>query len=732
VAVSSKSKPGERSVENNSPHQIYSDPALVSSYSDTLQYLLASIANRHLSIESNYSKEEHPLHYLYISQIEGEIEKSSLSSESKSTKNINLALSRLMDIEGGGTSKLGYVYPILTEAFNRIQTNIALISPQTGKSASIKPFREICSAFNQTILDKLFAGQIPRATFEEEVEDLKDLLLYPDQESGVLTYNPTAISFENEFSLLFRDVFMPYDALPIKDFYADVIKYGVTNGKLIQVSPDYHILNTEFAFDKTGKLTDSPLIFKHFQKILISLHIIVVQELQKIAQELKLMNIDALIADYKSRFSDSIENIPETEKERILAILNITEKFPMDSTLPDESKPLIIKFKEGGKILSTIVKSITKLRMEAREKFLKTSVQNFAQRIAEGSKTKKILQVVRLNKLHELEGLENESLAKDLERMIVNYINSNLGCVDETQDGNKVYQVVDPMYFSAVLNHHCELKNTGATGAKQYKYCKIIEEQLISGILSSKLDEGIPPKELTKIQKSIADFNEKLRQEKLLEEKRANFNSRVAYISGVFIFLFLFSIYQISKSIIIGLLTIPISVGAAYALGKYYRKNKGESSIEEEDPSEKWTPRRQNGSIDPYYRSVESILFPTSYSNIKDRIYTHKRLRKVLTDNIKSIKLKASKLYTNQTDDKIITNIESGVFEECKILKIPAEKIPKNEPKLYIFSKKDISTPLIKNKITEYFKKLSEKVNPPDAKIRKYYIYIIESLNKLK
>jgi hypothetical protein len=146
-------------------------------------------------------------------------------------------------------------------------------------------------------------------------------------------------------------------------------------------------------------------------------------------------------------------------------------------------------------------------------------------------------------------------------------------------------------------------------------------------------------KRITKIKKSIADFNEKLRQEKLLEEKRANFNSRVAYLSGIFIFLFLFSVYQISKSIFIGLLTIPISVGAGYALGKYYRKNKGESSIEEEDPSEKWKPRRQNGSMDPYYKSVESILFPTSYSNIKDRIYTHKRLRKVLTDNIKSIKL---------------------------------------------------------------------------------------------
>jgi len=732
VAVSSKSKPGERSVENNSPHQIYFDPALVSSYSDTLQYLLASIANRHLSIESNYSKEEHPLHYLYITQIEGEIEKSSLPSESKKTKNINQALNHLLDIEGEGTSKFGYVYPILTEAFDRIQINIALISPQTSKSVSTIPFREICSTFNHTILDKVFDRQISRLTFEDEVEDLKDLIMYPDQETKILTYNPTAISFENEFSLLFRDAFMPYDALPIEDFYEDVIKYGVTNGKLIEVSPDYHILNTEFAFDKTGKLTDSPVIFKHFQKILSSLHFIVVQEIQKIALKMKLMNIDALISDYKSRFSDTIENIPELEKDRILTILNIIEKFPIDNTIPDESKSLIFKFKEGGKILSTIVRTITKLRMEAREKFLKTSLQNFAQRIADGSKTKKILQVVRLNKLNELEVLENESLAKELERMIVNYINSSLGCIDESQEGNKVYQVVDPMYFSAVLNHHCELKSTGATGAKQYKYCKLIEEHLQSGILSAKVDEGIPPKELTKIKKSIADFNEKLRQEKLLEEKRANFNSRVAYLSGIFIFLFLFSVYQISKSIFIGLLTIPISVGAGYALGKYYRKNKGESSIEEEDPSEKWKPRRQNGSMDPYYKSVESILFPTSYSNIKDRIYTHKRLRKVLTDNIKSIKLKDSKLYINQTDDKIVVNIENGVFEECRILKIPTDKIPKNEPKLYIFSKKDISTPLVKNKITEYFKKLSEKINPPDVKIQKYYLYVIESLNKQK
>ena len=48
------------------------------------------------------------------------------------------------------------------------------------------------------------------------------------------------------------------------------------------------------------------------------------------------------------------------------------------------------------------------------------------------------------------------------------------------------------------------------------------------------------------------------------------------------------------------------------------------------------------------------------------------------------------------------------------------------------FSKKDISTPLVKNKITEYFKKLSDKINPPDLKIQKYYLYVIESLNKQK
>jgi hypothetical protein len=731
VAVSSKSKLAELSKETYSPNHIYSDPDRVSSYSDTLQYLLASVANRHLSIDSDIPKEEHPLHYLYLSQIEAEIKKSSLSESSKKNKSINEALQIMFDTGGGGNAKLGFAYPLLSEQLHRLQVEVAIISPQTSKQMSIRPFREVCSTYNQNILNKIWEGQLQIVQFEHEVENLKDLMLLKDPETDALIFDPLGISFENEFALQFRDIFSPYDPFPIREFYLDVVKYGVSTERLIQISPEYHVINEEFELDKTGKLTRSPEIFRHFHFNLLCMHQIITEELQKIAQELKLMNIDALIADYKNRFSDTIENIPELEKERVISVMNIVEKFPLDNSLPEEYKPLITSFKEGGKILSLLVKNIIRLRGEARDHFLKNSVQKFAQRIAEGSKTKKILQIVRLNKLSELESIENEALAKDLERFIVNYINNNFGCIDESQEGNKIYQVVDPMYFSAVLNHHCELKSTGATGEKQYKYCKLIEEQLQSGILGSKLDEGIPPKELSKIKKSITDFNEKLKQEKLLEQKRANFNSRVAYLSGFFIFLFIFSMYQITKLKVIGFFSIPISVGAGYALGKYYRKNKGQLSEEdEENLPEKWAPRN-NGAIDPYYKSVESILFPTSYSAIKDRIYTHKRLRKVITDNLKSIKLKASKLYKDKPDDKIITSIEAGVFEECKILKIPADKIPKNEPKLYIFHKKDISTPLVKNKIIEYFKKLSEKVNPPDLKIKKYYLFVIESLSKL-
>ena len=106
------------------------------------------------------------------------------------------------------------------------------------------------------------------------------------------------------------------------------------------------------------------------------------------------MDIDALIADYRVSHDDKITNIPELEKDRIKAINNIITKFPSHNSLTDHDKKLINNIREGNKFLISLTKHILKFKQDAKEVFIKSRIKRFQDRIAEGSKNKKILQIL--------------------------------------------------------------------------------------------------------------------------------------------------------------------------------------------------------------------------------------------------------------------------------------------------------------------------------------------------
>jgi len=734
MAVTTRPKPPPPPpAETINPNFMYYEAEEVNTYSETLQFILSLLSANNQTLENSYEKEDYINYYLTLESVANEIKNTDVLLKNAKTVNaVNEALQKFINAEDEGKKKLGLIYPILSTEGIRIKSKIILISPQTLNVLSAMPYREQCFLESIPTIDQILEKDIQRNIENSESENLKNILLpsfsYDNFEE--IIFNPYALSFEKEISLFYQSAFKPYDSIFIKEFSDDFLKYTKEKGKLLSIAPNYIVLKDEFVLDKTGVLEKEPDLIKHFRAFIESLHTLITSYLHSKALELKLMDIDALIADYRVKYDDNITNHPELEKDRIKALNNIITKFPSHNSLSDKDKKLLEGMREGNKFLISLTKHTLKLKQDAKDAFIKNCIKKFTDRITEGSKNKKILQIVRMNKLPEVEPIVVESLAKEVENEILNYIIRNLGYYEESTDNKKVYQVVDPAYFSAVLNKHIELKSTGATGEKQYNYVRKIQEQLESSYLGSKIDTGISPKDLAEIRKSLNAFDEKEQQEKIKQEKRDRFNSRVAYISGLFIFLLIFTLYQVTKLKIVGILSLPISITGAYILGKAYRKNK-DPLPENLSSSRSKTQRKELPSNNPYYRIIESLLFPTSYNSLKERIHTLKKVRNLITENIKAIKLKSNNILNGMSDDEIISKIESAILEECTTISIPKEYIPKTEPKLYIFSERDIFNPLMKMKIIDFFKKVSEKSNPPDKKIQKYYNYIVEELNKI-
>ncbi len=736
MAVTTKTKappPPPPPAETNNPDFMYSEPGELIKYSETLQTILSILSSNNKKIENSYEENEHINYYLTLDKVVEEIRTSDLLlDKAKSNSAINEALQKYLDVEGEGKRKLGLLFPVLFSEGNILKSKLFMISPQTVNVLSGLPYRERCFRESLATIDQILSKEIQKENLTGETANLRNLLLpsFSEELSETIEFNPYALSFEAEISTFYEKSFDPFQPFTILEFNNDFLKYSKEKGKILQIAPNYCVVKDDFTLDKTGLLEKEPDLVKHFLAFIESLHLLITSYLHNKALELKLMDIDALIADYRVSYDDKITNIPELEKDRIKAINNIITKFPSHNSLTDHDKKLINNIREGNKFLISLTKHILKFKQDAKEAFIKSRIKRLQDRIAEGSKNKKILQIIRLNKIPETENIQIESFAKEIENEILNYILRNLGYVEESTDNKKVYQVVDPCYFSAVLNRHIELTDTGATGQKQYTYIKTIQDQLASSYLGSKIDSGIPPKELSAIKKSIEAFEEKERQEKIKQEKRDRFNSRVAYISGIFIFLLIFTIYQVTKLKIIGILSIPISAGGAFILGKVFRKNKDPLPDENSDTN-KSVHRRKLPSNNPYYRMVESLLFPTSYGSIKERIHTSKKVRNIITENLKAIKLKSNNILKSLSDEEIISKIESAIMQECSTVSIPKENIPKTEPKMYIFSENDISNPIMKSKIVDYFKTLSGKSNPPDKKVQRYYNFIAEEINKI-
>lgn len=713
---------------------IYYSSDDVESASEVERFIFKMLYDRHLFISNTGNKEMEALNYLSLDEILKELDGSSLSPKERTLEKINLALEDILKISDQGKNRMGYLYPVLDIENKNLKVKLALIAPQVDAITDLDIYRKNCFYASIPTLEKIFQREIPfPEIFGGKVEP--EIFVYrKGSQEGEVFYEPSGLSFEQKVRKLAMDAFYPLPRLPVDDFIIDLSLFCSTKTSLIELDTHYHVIKGDFRIDPRGDVVGIPEIFIHFHTNLRVVHQIILSEILEYVSQSGMEDSIAQFEAYRNSFPAFFNQDPEREEERLREIETILASLTVTGGLPEELKNTYDKLRYACKILRNILLSIPKLREEAIELLLEESLQKFIQRISQGSKEKKILQVVRVSKTPEVEAILDKELSTKMEVSISNYIHNNFGYYEESSEGKRIFQVIDPKYLSGVILNHALLSKTGEIALKQYRTALKIEYILKDGVLRHSIDTGFTPKELTKIKEGLREISDEVKKKKLIEEKLSKFNQNAAIGSGILsIFLFL-ALYKAFKSIFLIIIALPVSVAFAFYMGKQFRKKKleyfdDEPDREKDNMNKKRTPppKKEEPTL---FSLIEPVIFPNSYKSIMERIYTAKKLKKSIKENYKALKIKAGQYLEGLSDEIGMDTLESAVQEACSVVQVPKDKIPKNQPAIYYFNKKDLETPKTKSAILTYFKKVSEKVDPPDPGIKNYYDLIINIINK--
>jgi hypothetical protein len=703
---------------------IYQKSSYLGKFSELIRFIV-NLANSKQKNTSNLSvSDSQSLYFLSLDQLAIEINNTkSLTESLKKKQAVDDVFKEILDISHGGQHKVGYLYPILFIDNGKLACKINIFSALEEKT-HIQPYRNKSFNFSTPVIDMLFSGKIRSVKRIKEAETPENIVMTVLKNKD-LSYNPLGISFEHDIESFLRKAYIPYEYIPIKDFVQDVIAYGLKVDQLEEINPDYHIIKEEVELDDMGKVRKYPEVFFHYWGHLKAINKILSEELHKIAKDSKLLDLDASITDFKNKFKKELDTDPFKELDRVEDLIQIIDRYPIQSSFSEGIKNLIFSTQEGSRYLRIFKEKIFTIYEDGKKNLIESSLVKFGTRISNTSRDKKIVQTIRINQIPEMASFKEPTMAKEFQTKILNYIHKNLGVYEEIDtEGKKIYYVLDPAFYSAILLNHGKLASNGESSKKLYEIVKKIHTIMLAKNIKLKVDSRIHYLELQTIREGLYELEVGFKREKTKEEKNSKFNTGIAIFTFFFSLLLFLGLLKLLSNPFILMLGVPVSGFLAYSFGKLFnkkvKKNKNDS-FENKIPEKK----AKDKTLGPYFELAESIVFPNSFKTIEERIITRKKLRKILNDTYPSLKNKSYETFKDMSDEKALGLLETTITENSVSIEIPSEFVPKNEANLFFFSKTDLRSPLLKKKIIDHLNQESSK----NKKLEKYYSFLIVEIN---
>ena len=703
---------------------IYQKSSYLGKFSELIRFIV-NLANTKQKNTSNLSvSDSRALYYLSLDQLAIEINNTkSLTDSLKKKQAVDDVLKEILDVSHSGQHKVGYLYPLLYIDKGKLICKINLFAALEERT-HIQPYRSKSFNFSIPVIDMLFSGKIRSVKRLKEAETPENIVMTVLKNNN-LSYNPLGISFEHDIESFLKKAYIPYDYIPIKDFVQDVIAYGLKVDQLDEINSDYHIIKEEVELDEMGKISKYPEVFFHYWGHLRAINKIISEELHKIAKDSQLLDLDASITDYKNKYIKELESDPFKELDRVEDLIKIIDRYPIQSSFSEEIKNLIHSTQEGSRYLKIFKEKINTIYEEGKKNLIESSLVKFGTRISNTSRDKKIVQTIRINQIPEMASFKEPAMANEFQTKILNYIHKNLGVYEEIDtEGKKIYYVLDPAFYSAILLNHGKLASNGESSKKLYEIVKKIHTIMLAKNIKLKVDSRIHYLELQTIREGLSELEQGFRREKAKEEKNLKFNMGIAIFTFFFSLLLFLGLLKLLNNPFILMLGTPVSGFLAYSFGRLFKKEVKKNKI---DSIENKIPQKKSKdkTLNPYFELAESIVFPNSFKTIEGRIITRKKLRKILNDTYPSLKNKSYETFKDMSDEKALGLLETTITENSVTIEIPSEFVPKNEANLYFFSKTDLRSPLLKKKIIDHLNQESSK----NKKLEKYYSFLILEIN---
>ena len=685
-----------------------------------LKEILRLIFQRQQKIIEMHGKKVHPHYFLTIDKLSELLNKNnSIPLTEKTPTHLDSALKQMIDFFNGGAKKIGYLYPYLFQHEGYIESKVVLISPQIEKEVSTSVFRKACFLFSLDAIHSILEG---KTSFESPEGKLENILVRKSKYGPWLYPRLGAVDYY--LQEIIKPGFKPYPSIRLQDFMDDFMEYGLRSDKILEVLPDYHIINSQPALDKDGSFIREPELYRQIRMHFYSLEKYCVHYFKKISSERGFHLIQKRVQDYVHAYpSPQTTPLDLPTKEREQELFSIIEDFPFDVRHSEMMKELQETCFYSLRLLKALISEIGSIQEKQGEQNQKRFLEQLETKIQTYTKEKLTLMPIDLNALTEAGRIETAEQKARTRIKAKSLIRAKYAVYETQKDDGKIHTyVVDPAYMTAVVNNLQLLSIENSSYDMQFKIARLLAEQL-KAARHPRLDSLIDPKELEELQSKISQTEEALLKKKKKEEMLGRFNP-VAGVGGFVLSFVVFVILYVltdSPALLFAGFIISIFTGGMFSiLIKGKKKKTGAEIFQEMGLS----PDKQN--LQAIMNTGTAILFKKKYSSIQEKFHDRKSLRQTISANIPQFKASSVYLSKMKNDEKVISTIENAILLSSAVISVPKEILPANKSDIIVLSKQDLKIASIRAQLVEFFK--YEMAMESSELGKKYYNFIINSI----
>lgn len=682
-----------------------------------LRFILKLLYDRQIQINNLHGNAIHPNYFPDLLALKKELAATkNINEHEKSPRQVSDALKQMLNFFEGCVAKLGYIYPHLTSENGKIKPLLVLYSPQTEKQTPILSFRKACFIASLPIIQKLQSRT-------HKMADIRPNFLFGSYKGKPWLF-PRKGSIEIQITSILRKGFEPYDYIPQTDFIHDFTEYGIESDSLLQILPDYHIVESKLELNEDGNLLEEPELLFQLRIQAYSLERFHQEYLYPQAQKRGFAIFQSRFEEYQREYQEEdILNGPLPDTDRLEDLFVLSNDFPFVEANDKD----LFKAREACELAIKLLKSIQKHQQQFNRKKDQTILKNFLKvqenKIINHTREKQTLIILDVDTLLKNSGLQDKNLEVRLRKDFMNLIHEQYGYFEGETSGGKTYlYALDPGYMTSVKHNLRLLSLTNDAYEKQYQIACQLEEKL-KLTSHNRLDKNLDALKIQDLQQEID------RIERELEKKRRkqDFLNRFNIIAGIISFIVtLGSFVMLASYLELMIIMIPgliISLFSGIALAFLFSRSRRQGLAGTTDDNSQLNNKEP---ITAVLKATQGKLFKTDFHLIEEKFFDRKSLKNAIIENLNAIIAESSYLQKQKDREKVIATIENAVLHHSAVIIIPREIIPKNKSDAIILDRSDLKSPLFRSQLADHFRALAS-IQRSDSH-NQYYNFILNCI----